>query len=103
MSRQKKRGKSAVGPASIFKDGLVGCRRCGQMNDLGSGEALYRADDSTRCAHCGFLFIRHAGRELAMLTELLKTDPEWMDLARRGQVVEMRRRLEKLVPISEEP
>jgi DNA-directed RNA polymerase subunit RPC12/RpoP len=91
-----------VDPSKFFESGQTACARCGQVNDLGSSEALYWADDSRRCEHCGFLFIRHKNRQMAKTMEMLKTDPEWTDLIRAGRIEEVKRRLDKLVPLEEE-
>ncbi|MCX5676492.1 MAG: hypothetical protein NTX87_15940 [Planctomycetota bacterium] len=91
-----------VDPSKFFESGQTTCARCGQVNDLGSSEALYWADDSKRCKHCGFHFIRHKNRQMAKTLEMLKTDPEWADLIRAGRLEEFKRRLDKLVPIEEE-
>lgn len=91
-----------VDPSKFFESGQTTCDRCGQMNDLGSSEALYWANDSERCKHCGFLFIRHKNRQMATIREMLKTDPELVDLIRAGHNEEVKRRLDQLVPIEEE-
>ena len=91
-----------VDPSKFFESGQTTCAQCGQVNDLGSSEALYWADDSKRCKHCGFLFIRHKNRQMAKTLELLKTDPEWGDLIRTGRNEEIKRRLDELVPIDDE-
>ena len=91
-----------VDPSKFFQSGQTACARCGQVNDLGSSEALYWADDSRRCEHCGFLFIRHKNRQMAKTMEMLKIDPEWADLIRAGRNEEIKRRLDELVPIDDE-
>ena len=91
-----------VDPSKFFQSGQTTCQRCGQVNDLGSSEALYLADDSKRCEHCGFLFIRHKSRQMARMLEMLKTNPEWVDLVHAGRNEEIKRRLDELVPIDDE-
>ena len=91
-----------VDPSKFFESGQMTCARCGKVNDLGSSEALYWADDSKRCENCGFLFIRHKNRQMAKTMEMLKTDPEWADLIRAGRNEEIKRRLDQLVPIEDE-
>jgi hypothetical protein len=93
---------TGVDPAGFFASGRALCKRCGQVNDLGSGEALYRADDSTRCVHCGFHFIRHLNRQLAKMRELCDSDTEWGRLIQEGRNEEAGRRLDVLVPPEDE-
>ena len=89
-------------PATFFESGQATCERCGKMNDLGSSKALYWADDSTRCRHCGFLFILHKNKQMDKMMEMLKTDPEWPVLIRAKRYGEIKRRLAKLVPVEDE-
>jgi DNA-directed RNA polymerase subunit RPC12/RpoP len=91
-----------VDPSKFFESGQTTCDRCGQVNDLGSSEAMYWADDSRRCAHCGFRFIRHKLRQMAKMRELLEGDPEWAALLRSGRYAESKRRLDELVPIEDD-
>ena len=91
-----------VDPSKFFESGQTTSARCGQVNDLGSSEALYWADESKRCEHCGFLFIRHKNRQMAKLMEMLKANPEWVDLVRSGRNEEVKRRLDVLVPIEKD-
>jgi len=91
-----------IDPSKFFESGQTVCDRCGQVNDLGSSEALYWADGSHRCEHCGFLFIRHKTRQMAKMVELLKIDPEWVELIRAGRNEEAKRRLDQLVPIEDD-
>lgn len=89
-------------PAMFFKHGKMACLRCGGVNDLGSSEALYFADDTTRCAHCGFRFIRHVLRQMAALQTVLESDPECANLLRAGRTEEIKKRLSELVPPEDE-
>ena len=66
-----------VDPSTFFQHGRVPCKKCGQMNDFGSSEALYYADLSTPCAHCGFRFLEHMDRQMHKLMEMADKDPEW--------------------------
>lgn len=88
-------------PSEVFDNGRIICGRCRQVNDLGSSEALYRADDTTRCRHCGFLFIRHCLRQMAKLREMLESEAVWVDLLRAGRNLEVKCRLDRLVPAQE--
>ena len=56
-----------IDPSTFFQHGRVPCKKCGQMNDLWSSAALYHADLSTRCAHCGFRFLEHLDRQVRHL------------------------------------
>ena len=89
-----------VDPSTLFEGIKVQCARCGKVNDLGSRS--YFADESTRCVHCGFLFIRHSLRQMAKMREMLENDPEWVALIRAGRFAEVKRRLDKLVPLEGE-
>jgi DNA-directed RNA polymerase subunit RPC12/RpoP len=91
-----------VDPSTFFESSKVPCARCGKVNDLGSSERLYHADGSTRCLHCGFLFIRHTLRQMAKMKELLQNDPDFAALIRAGRVAEVKRRLDNLVPVEGE-
>lgn len=91
-----------VDPSTLFESSKVPCARCGKMNDLGSSERLYFADGSTRCVHCGFLFIRHMLRQMAKMREMLENDPECAALIRAGRIAEVKRRLDNLVPVEGE-
>lgn len=85
-------------PSTFFDSGKVTCQRCGKVNDLGSSEALYWADESTQCKHCGFLFIRHQFKMMDKTIEIMKTDPELAKLVSEGRYEEIKRRLNELVP-----
>ncbi|MCK4293149.1 MAG: hypothetical protein KAY65_08115 [Planctomycetes bacterium] len=91
-----------LNPSEFFENGRVKCPRCGQVNDLGSSEALYYADESQRCNHCGFLLIRHINRQMNKVMELLKNDPKWVKLLQAGDINEIKRRMNKFVPIEDE-
>jgi hypothetical protein len=91
-----------IDPCSFFENGRMTCGRCRQVNDLGSNEALYRASESTRCGHCGFLFVRHCLRQMAKLREMLETDAGWTELLRAGRNPEVKRRLDMLVPAKDD-
>ena len=75
-----------VDPFKFSESGQTTCARCGKVTDLGSSEALHWADDTKRCKHCGFLFIRHKNRQMATTMEMLKTDPEGQDRRLGGRV-----------------
>lgn len=91
-----------LNPSEFFENGRVKCPRCGQVNDLGSSEALYYAHESQRCNHCGFLFIRHINRQMNKVMELLKNDPKWVKLLQAGDINEIKHRMNKLVLIEDE-
>ena len=92
-----------VAPSTFFESSKVSCARCGKLNDLGSSERLYHADEATRCLHCGFLFIRHTIRQMAKMKELLQNDDtEFAALIRAGRMAEVKRRLDNLVPVEGE-
>jgi hypothetical protein len=91
-----------VDPSQFFKHGRVPCRKCGQINDLGSSEALYHASLATPCFHCGFLFLDHIDRQMKKLMEMTAKDPEWGELLRSGRLDEIKQRLDELVPLPEE-
>ena len=91
-----------VNPSKFFENGRVGCPRCGQVNDLGSSEALFHADESQQCENCGFLFIRHINRQMSKMMGLLKSDPEWVKLLKNGDMKEIKRRMNELVPVEED-
>ena len=88
-----------VSPSKFFEHGRVPCPKCGQVNDLGSGEALYHASLATPCAHCGFLFLDHIDRQMKKLMEMTAKDPEWGELLRSGRTDVIKRRLDELVPL----
>jgi DNA-directed RNA polymerase subunit RPC12/RpoP len=91
-----------VDPSRFFESSEVPCARCGKVNDLGSSERLYHADGSTRCVHCGFLFIRHSLRQMAKMQEMIQNDPEFVALIRAGRMAEVKRRLNDLIPVERE-
>jgi hypothetical protein len=91
-----------VDPSMFFQHARVPCRKCGQINDFGSSEALYYADLSTPCVHCGFRFLEHADRQMRTLMEMAAKDPEWSELLRRGRTDIIKRRLDELVPLPED-
>ena len=74
-----------VDPSTFFKHGGVPCKKCGQVNDFGSSKALYDADLSTPCTHCGFRFLEHMDRQMQKLMEMTAIDPEWGELLRNGR------------------
>jgi hypothetical protein len=75
-----------VDPGKFFRQGRVPCKKCGKVNDFGSSEALYHADLSTPCAHCGFRFLEHVDRQMRKLMEMAAKDPEWGELLRGGRL-----------------
>ena len=87
-----------IDPSTFFQHGRVPCKKCGQMNDLGSSAALYHADLSTPCAHCGFRFLEHLDRQMQTLMEMTARDPEWVRLIRKGRIDVLKQRLDELVP-----
>ena len=91
-----------VDPSKFFKHGRVPCRKCGQINDLGSSEALSDASLATPCLHCGFLFLDHLDRQMKKLMEMTAKDPEWGELLRSGRLDVIKQRLDELVPLPEE-
>ncbi len=91
-----------VDPSKFFKHGRVPCRKCGQINDLGSSEALYHASLATPCIHCGFLFLDHMDRQMKKLMEMTAKDPEWGELLRSGRLDVIKQRLDELVPLPKE-
>jgi hypothetical protein len=90
-----------VNPSNFFEHGRVPCRKCGQINDLGSSEALSDASLATPCLHCGFLFLDHLDRQLKKLMEMTAKDPEWGELLRSGRLEVIKQRLDELVPLPE--
>ena len=88
-----------VDPSKFFKHGRVPCPKCGQVNDLGSSEALYHASLATPCMHCGFLFLDHMDRQMKKLMEMTAKDPEWGELLRSGRLDVIKQRLDELVPL----
>jgi DNA-directed RNA polymerase subunit RPC12/RpoP len=88
-----------VDPSTFFKHARILCQKCGQVNDFGSSEALYHADLSTPCAHCGFRFLEHMDRLMQKLVEMTAKDPEWGELLRTGRNDIIKQRLDDLVPI----
>jgi hypothetical protein len=88
-----------VDPGKFFKHGRVPCKKCGQINDLGSSEALYHASLATPCVHCGFLFLDHIDRQMKKLVEMTAKDPEWGELLRSGRLDVIKQRLDELVPL----
>jgi SEC-C motif-containing protein len=91
-----------VDPSRFFQHGRVPCKNCGQINDFGSSEALYYADLSTPCAHCGFRFLEHSDRQMQKLMEMADKVPEWRELLRKGRTDVIKRRLDELVPLPED-
>jgi hypothetical protein len=91
-----------VDPSRFFQHGRVPCPKRGNENDLGSSEALYHANLSTPCVHCGFRFLEHLDRQMRKLTEMVGKDPEWGELLRNGRTDVIKRRLDELVPIPED-
>ena len=91
-----------VNPSKFFKHGRVPCPKCGQVNDLGSSEALYDASLATPCVHCGFLFLDHLDRQMKKLMEMTATDPAWGELLRIGRLEVIKQRLDELVPLPQE-
>jgi DNA-directed RNA polymerase subunit RPC12/RpoP len=88
-----------VDPSTFFQNGRVPCQKCGKVNDFGSSEALYHADLSTPCAHCGFRFLEHMDRQMKKLMEMTSKDPEWVELLRSGRNDVIKHRLDELVPL----
>jgi hypothetical protein len=88
-----------VDPSKFFKHGRVPCPKCGQINDLGSSEALYHASLVSPCIHCGFLFLDHIDRQMKKLMEMTAKDPEWGELLRSGRNDVIKKRLDELVPL----
>ena len=88
-----------VNPSNFFKHGRVPCGKCGQINDLGSSEALYHANLATPCKHCGFHFLDHLDRQMKKLMEMTDKDPEWGELLRSGRDDIIKQRLDELVPL----
>jgi hypothetical protein len=88
-----------VDPSTFFQNGRVPCQKCGQVNDSGSSEALYHADLSTPCAHCGFRFLEHMHRQMQKLMEMAGKDSEWGELLRSGRNDVIKQRLDELVPL----
>jgi hypothetical protein len=91
-----------VDPSKFFKHGRATCPKCGQINDLGSSEALYDASLATPCIHCGFLFLDHIDRQMKKLIEMTAKDPQWGELLRSGRLDVIKQRLDELVPLPEE-
>jgi DNA-directed RNA polymerase subunit RPC12/RpoP len=91
-----------VDPSTFFRHGRVPCKRCGKENDFGSSEALYHANLSTPCAHCGFRFLEHMDRQMKKLMEMAGKDPEWGDLLRSGRTDVIKQRLDELTPLPED-
>lgn len=91
-----------VDPSTFFEHGRVPCKKCGKMNDFGSSEAVYHADLSTPCAHCGFRFLEHVDRQMLKLVEMVGKDPEWGELLRSGRIDVVKKRLDELVPLPED-
>jgi hypothetical protein len=88
-----------VDPSRFFKHGRVPCPKCGQINDLGSSEALYHASLATPCTHCGFRFLDHIDRQMEKLMEMTAKDTEWAELLRSGRNDVIKARLDELVPL----
>lgn len=88
-----------VDPSKFFEHGRVPCKKCGQVNDFGSSEALYWADLSTPCKHCGFRFLEHMDRQMKKLMEMTAKDAEWGELLRSGRNDVIKQRLDELVPL----
>jgi hypothetical protein len=88
-----------VDPSQFFQHGRVPCKKCGQINDLGSSAALYHASLATPCVHCGFLFLDHIDRQMKELVEMTAKDPEWGELLRSGRLDVIKQRLDELVPL----
>jgi hypothetical protein len=88
-----------VDPSQFFQHGRVPCPKCGQVNDLGSSEALYHASLATPCRHCGFLFLDHIDRQMKKLVEMTAQNPEWGELLRAGRMDVIKQRLDELVPL----
>jgi hypothetical protein len=91
-----------IDPSTIFQNVRVTCKKCGQMNDLGSSEALYHADLSTPCAHCGFRFLEHSSRQMHKMMEMGAKDPQWREWVRTGRNDLIKQRLDELVPLPED-
>jgi hypothetical protein len=88
-----------VDPSTFFQNGRVPCQRCGQVNDFGSSEALYHANLSTPCAHCGFRFLEHMDRQMRKLMEMVGKDPQWREWLRSGRTDLIKQRLDELIPL----
>ena len=69
-----------VDPSKLFQHGRVPCKKCGQMNDFGSSEALYYASLATPCVHCGFRFLEHMDRQMQKMMEMADKDPQWREV-----------------------
>jgi hypothetical protein len=91
-----------VDPSEFFKHGRVPCPKCGQINDLGSSEAPYRASLATPYIHSGFLFLDHIDRQMKKLREMTAKHPEWGELMRSGRNDVIKQRLDELVPLPKE-
>ncbi len=91
-----------IDPSTVFGHGRVTCKKCGQVNDLGSSEALYYADLSTPCVHCGFRFLEHSSRQMHKMMEMGAKDPQWREWLRTGRNDLIKQRLDELVPLPED-
>jgi hypothetical protein len=89
-------------PSTFFEHGRVPCRKCGNVNAFGSSKALYYADLSTPCTHCGFRFLEHMDRQMRKLMEMVGKDSEWRKLLRSGRHDLVKQRLDELVPLPED-
>lgn len=72
------------------------------MNNFGSSEALFHADQSQRCSHCGFLFVAHMLQQMDKVLEMTATSPEWVGRFEKEDWDWIKARLDALVPISNE-
>jgi DNA-directed RNA polymerase subunit RPC12/RpoP len=91
-----------IDPSTMFSDVRVTCKKCGKINDFGSSEALFYADLSTPCAHCGFRFLEHMDRQMRKMMEMGAKDSQWREWVRTGRNDLIKRRLDELVPMPED-
>jgi hypothetical protein len=85
--------------SDILGSGQVVCRKCGNLNDFGSGESLFHAELHTTCSQCGFRFLEHIERQMFKLLEMMEMSPEWNEWFRNGRNDVIRERLNELVPL----
>lgn len=76
----------------------VACARCGHEHEFFTVESIDATPSSMRCSMCGFLFLEYMRRRIAVMTEMLEKEPEWVELIRSGNHAGLIQRIDAIVP-----
>lgn len=91
-----------IDSSRFFESSQHECQRCGTANELGSSEALFHADATRQCSHCGYRLVAHTLRMMAKTMEMFTTSPEWVQRFHDEDWEWMKEQMEVLVPIEDD-